>query len=164
MYPAVPGRSLASKSPRRGTRATPAPLQRLQTALNTAATACERKRQRDRAWVEASSAIDAALAASALDRARTRLATFTRRWGESEETVAAKVRIDAARRDAPPQASRESAQESARALMAEAERDISRSNYKGAIDKMDTCVAMVDAGNRECKALRAKAERLYQGL
>lgn len=148
----------------RGTRATPAQLQRLQTALNTAATTCERKRQRDKAWVDASSAIDAALATSALERARTRLATFTRRWGESEETAAARVRIDAAKREAPPAASRESAQESARALMAEAERDISRSNYKGAIDKMDTCVAMVDAGNRECKALKAKAERLYQGL
>jgi hypothetical protein len=148
----------------RGTRATPAQLQRLQTALNTAASTCERKRQRDKAWVDASSAIDAALATSALERARTRLATFTRRWGESEETAAARVRIDAAKREAPPAASRESAQESARALMAEAERDISRSNYKGAIDKMDTCVAMVDAGNRECKALRAKAERLYQGL
>lgn len=148
----------------RGTRATPAQLQRLQTALNTAATACERKRQRDKAWVDASSAIDAALETSALERARARLATFTRRWGEGEETVAAKVRIDAVKRDAPPAASRESAQESAQALMQEAERDISRSNYKGAIDKMDTCVAMVDAGNRACKALKAKAERLYQGL
>jgi hypothetical protein len=149
----------------RGTRATPAQLQRLQTALNTAAASCERKRLRDKAWVDASSAIDTALASSAPERARTRLATFTRRWGEDGETAAAKARIDAARREAPAAApDRESAQASARALMAEAERDISRSNYKGAIDKMDTCVAMVDAGNRECKALKAKAERLYQGL
>ncbi|WP_332876136.1 hypothetical protein [Massilia sp. S19_KUP03_FR1] len=155
----------------RGTRATPAQLQRLQTALNTAASACERKRLREKAWVDASSAIDAALASSAPERARTRLATFTRRWGEDMETAAVKGRIEAAKREAlaatPVPArvpDRESAQESARALMAEAERDISRSNYKGAIDKMDTCVAMVDAGNRDCKALKAKAERLYQGL
>jgi hypothetical protein len=153
----------------RGTRATPAQLQRLQTALNTAAATCERTRLREKAWVDASSAIDAALAASAPERARTRLATFTRRWGEDNETATAKARIEAARREAPVATparvpDRESAQESARALMAEAERDISRSNYKGAIDKMDTCVAMVDAGNRDCKALKAKAERLYQGL
>lgn len=153
----------------RATRATPAQLQRLQSALNTAASSCERKRLRDKAWVDASSAVDAALAASAPERARTRLATFTRRWGEDSETAALKARIDAARRAAPPATvlpapSRESAQASARTLMEEAERDISRSNYKGAIDKMDTCVAMVDAGNRECKALKAKAERLYQGL
>ena len=159
----------------RATRATPAQLQRLQTALNTAASACERRRLRAKAWVDAGSAIDAALASSAPERARARLATFTRRWGEDDETAAAKARIDAARREAPApsresapgpahEPAHESAQESARALMAQAERDISRSNYKGAIDKMDTCVAMVDAGNRECRALKAKAERLYQGL
>lgn len=156
----------------RTTRATPAQLQRVQTALNQAATSCERKRLRDKAWSDTSSAIDTALAASAVDRARTRLATFTRRWGEDDDTAAAKVRIDAAKREQAPAApapapvatSRESSRESARNLMTEAERDISRGNYKGAIDKMDTCVGMVDAGNRDCMALKAKAERLYQGL
>ena len=152
----------------RTTRATPAQLQRLQTALNGAAGACEHKRLREKAWIDAGSVIESALASSAPERARARLAAFTRRWGEDGETAAAKARIDAARRDVPapvpPAASRAPAQESASALMAEAERDISRSNYKGAIDKMDTCIAMVDAGNRACLALKAKAERLYQGL
>lgn len=144
----------------RTTRATPAQLQRLQTALNTAATACERKRVREKAWLDASSAIDAALASSAPERARTRLGTFTRRWGEDEATAAAKARIDAAKRAPPPVQSTDSASN----LIAEAERDISRGNYKGAVDKMDTCVSMVDARNRECIALKARAERLYQGL
>ena len=150
----------------RATRATPAQLQRLQTALNQAASTCERKRVRDKAWVDASSAIDSALDASAVDRARARLATFTRRYGEDAETAAVKKRIDAAKREpaAAPAPSREASGESARNLMAEAEREISRGNYKGAIDKMDTCVGMVDAGNRDCKALKARAERLYQGL
>lgn len=154
----------------RSTRATPAQLQRLQTALNDASTACDRKRARDRAWADASNAIDAALATSSLEKARMRLNAFTRRWGETEETAAAKVRIDAAKRElaapapAAPAPSRESARESAQNLIAEAERDISRGNYKGAIDKMDTCVSMVDAGNRDCTALKTRAERLYQGL
>jgi len=160
----------------RATRATPAQLQRLQTALNAASTACDRKRAHDKAWADARTAIDAALAASAPEKARTRLGAFTRRWGEDEETAAARARIDAAKREqAPPAApsrestsrestSRESAHESARNLMAEAERDISRGNYRGAIDKMDTCVGMVDAGNRDCMAVKARAERLYKGL
>jgi hypothetical protein len=150
----------------RSARTTPAQMQRLQTALNQAAGTCERKRVRDKAWADASSAIDTALAASAVERARARLATFTRRYGEDDETAAAKKRIDAARRApvAVPAPPREASGESARNLMAEAEREISRGNYKGAIDKMETCVGMVDAGNRDCKALKARAERLYQGL
>jgi len=152
----------------RATRATPAQLQRLQRALNEASSTCERTRLRDKAWLDASNAVDAALAAAAPERARARLATFTRRWGEDAQTAAARARIDAARRDqaapAPPAVSRESGNVSASNLMMEAERDISRGNYKGAIDKMDVCVGMVDAGHRDCLALRAKAQRLYQGL
>ena len=157
----------------RATRATPKQLQRLQTALNDAASTCERKRVREKAWADASSAIDAALASSAAERARSRLAAFTRRWGEDADTAAAKTRIEAARRTqaspapepAPsPSLSRQASQESASNLIEEAERDISRGNYKGAIDKMDACVSMVDAGNRACMALKAKAQRLYQGL
>lgn len=156
----------------RAAHAKPEQLQRLQTALNEAAGACERKRLREKAWADASGAIETALASSALERARARLATFTRRWGDDADTAAMKSRIDAARRDqAPPAAAvpaappaRTDSGESASNLMSEAERDISRGNYKGAIDKMDACVGMVDAGNRDCKELKARAERLYQGL
>lgn len=147
----------------RATRATPAQLQRLQTALNEAASTCSRKLARDKAWADASNAIETALASSSVERARTRLAAFTRRWGDDEDTAAAKKRIDAAKAP-PPSAPSAQSRDSASNLMTEAERDIARGNYKGAVDKMDACVAMVDAANRDCIALRAKAQRLYQGL
>jgi hypothetical protein len=79
----------------RGTRATPEQLQRVQTSLNDASAACTRKRQRDKAWREAKAGVDAALAGSAVERARSRLRAFTRRWGEDDATRAAKEEIDA---------------------------------------------------------------------
>jgi len=79
----------------RKTKATPEQLQRVQTALNEAAGACTRKRQRDKAWREARPGIESALAAGAGERARQRLRAFTRRWGEDDNTRAAKEEIDA---------------------------------------------------------------------
>lgn len=79
----------------RGTKATPEQLQRVQKALNEASGVCTRKRQRDKAWREAKTAVDAALSASAIERARTRLRTFTKRWGEDDATRATKEEIDA---------------------------------------------------------------------
>ena len=79
----------------RGTRATPEQLQRVQKSLNDASAACTRKRQRDKAWREAKAGVDAALAGSAVERARSRLRAFTRRWGEDDATRAAKEEIDA---------------------------------------------------------------------
>ena len=79
----------------RGTKASAEQLQRVQKALNEASATCTRKRQRDKAWREAKTAVDAALAGSAVERARTRLRAFTKRWGEDEATRAAKEEIDA---------------------------------------------------------------------
>ena len=79
----------------RGTKATPEQLQRVQKSLNDASAACTRKRQRDKAWREAKAGVDAALAGSAVERARTRLRAFTKRWGEDDATRAAKEEIDA---------------------------------------------------------------------
>jgi hypothetical protein len=79
----------------RGTKATAEQLQRVQKALNEASATCTRKRQRDKAWREAKGGVDAALAGSAVERARTRLRAFTRRWGEDEATRATKETIDA---------------------------------------------------------------------
>ena len=81
----------------RGTKASPEQLQRVQKALNDASAACTRKRQRDKAWREAKAGVDAALAGSAVERARSRLRAFTRRWGEDDATRAAKEEIDARR-------------------------------------------------------------------
>jgi len=83
----------------RKSRATPAQLQRLQQALNDEAAICTKRRQRGKAWNEASAAVESALAASGWDKARTRLQAFTKRWGEDEDTLAMKERIEAARRE-----------------------------------------------------------------
>ena len=79
----------------RATKATPEQLQRVQKSLNEASATCTRKRQRDKAWREAKAGVDAALAGSAVERARARLRAFTRRWGEDDATRAAKDEIDA---------------------------------------------------------------------
>ena len=50
--------------------------------------------------------------------------------------------------------------ESARNLIADARQALALGNYKSASDKMEVCLAMVDAGNRECGALKVKANRL----
>jgi hypothetical protein len=94
--------------------ATPAQLQRLQSALNEADAACARKRARP------------------------------------------------APKAARPLA-REQAQ-SARNLLADARQAMARGDYVAASSKMEVCAAMVDAGNRECSVLKAKADRLQGEL
>ena len=51
-----------------------------------------------------------------------------------------------------------------RRLLADARRDLEQGNYKGAIDKLDTCATMIDAGNRQCQALRQQAQRLNRDM
>jgi hypothetical protein len=85
----------------RASRATPEQLERLQRALNEASNACTRKRQRASAWSEARGSIEVALASGSVERARTRLQAFTKRWGEDDETRALKARIDALRGEHP---------------------------------------------------------------
>lgn len=79
----------------RKTKATAEQLQQVQTALNDAAGMCTRKRQRDKAWREAKSAVEAAIGASSAERARQRLRAFTKRWGEDADTRVLKQEIDA---------------------------------------------------------------------
>jgi hypothetical protein len=85
----------------RSSRATPEQLERLQRALNEASNACTRKRQRASAWTEARGSIESALDTGSIERARTRLQAFTKRWGEDDETRALKARIDALRSEHP---------------------------------------------------------------
>ena len=80
----------------RASRATPEQLERLQTILNEQSAICTKRRLRNKAWLEASTAADAALDAGNADKARTRLQGFIRRWGEDDKTRALKARIDAA--------------------------------------------------------------------
>lgn len=85
----------------RSTRATPEQLQHVQQALNEAAGECTRKRQRDKAWREAKAAVESALASSSVERARTRLRAFTRRWGEDAASRDLKAKIDARQPEHP---------------------------------------------------------------
>jgi hypothetical protein len=80
----------------RDSRATPEQLERLQKTLNDQSAICTKRRQRNKAWSEASAAADAALDAGSADKARTRLQGFIRRWGEDDKTRALKARIDEA--------------------------------------------------------------------
>jgi len=79
----------------RGTKATPEQLQQVQKALNDASGACTRKRQRDKAWREAKTAVESALSGAAYERARTRLRAFTKRWGEDDASRALRDKIEA---------------------------------------------------------------------
>ena len=85
----------------RKTEASPEQLQQVQRALNDAAGMCTRKRQRDKAWREAKTAVESALASGSAERARQRLRTFTKRWGEDDETRAIKEDIDARQPEHP---------------------------------------------------------------
>ncbi|MFD0755047.1 hypothetical protein ACFQ09_13870, partial [Massilia norwichensis] len=164
----------------RKTRASQEQLQRLQQALNDEAAKCTRRRQRSKAWSDASNGVEAALAAASWDKARTRLQAFTKRWGEDEDTRALKERIETAKRDAahplavPRSAvgssgggatgagggrASQAAAESARNLIQSAERDLDRGDYGAAADKMTLCLTMVDAGNPACRALKTQAEQ-----
>lgn len=104
-------------------KASDAQLARLQSSIDAASSACERKRAR------------AAKAKAAPKR----------------DTPAAAVK------PAPPAAERRSGQ-SARNLIAEAERHIGEGNYKAASDKLETCIAMVEESS-ECAAYKVFADR-----
>ena len=80
----------------RGSRATPAQLEQLQKTLNEQSAICTKRRLRNKAWLDTSTAADAALDAGSSDKARTRLQGFIRRWGEDGKTRELKARIDEA--------------------------------------------------------------------
>ena len=81
----------------RSDKAGAAQLQRLQGAIAGTAPACERKQQRTKAWTETRKALEAALAAGTLDKASSRLATFTRKWNDDDDTREWRERIDSRR-------------------------------------------------------------------
>ncbi|WP_281910187.1 zinc ribbon domain-containing protein [Massilia varians] len=77
----------------RNTRATPEQLRQVQQSLNKASADCTRAEQRASAWADASGAIKKLRRARAYDKALARLAVFTRRWGEDEQTRALRLEI-----------------------------------------------------------------------
>ncbi|NHZ78858.1 hypothetical protein F2P44_06130 [Massilia sp. CCM 8695] len=53
---------------------------------------------------------------------------------------------------------------SARNLIAEAERQIAQGDYRAAAAKLETCIAMVEGGSRECAAFKKYANRLLREM
>ncbi|GGY74024.1 hypothetical protein ACFFTM_01020 [Pseudoduganella plicata] len=78
----------------RADKAAAAQVQKLQAAIAASAPACERKQQRTRAWTDTRKALETALAAGSLEKASTRLATFTRKWNDDDDTREWRERID----------------------------------------------------------------------
>lgn len=81
----------------RSSKASADQLARLQGAIASSVTGCERKQQRTRAWADTQKALETALASGAVEKASSRLATFTRKWSDDDETREWRGRIDARR-------------------------------------------------------------------
>ncbi|NHZ89253.1 hypothetical protein F2P45_09535 [Massilia sp. CCM 8733] len=117
----------------RNDKAGAAQLERLQSSIGAAASACERKRAR----------------------------------GAKAKPTPKRDTPAAALKPAVPVLERPVLErpvgQSARNLIAEAERDIARGNYKAASNKLETCIAMVE-GSRECAAYKVHADRLLRDM
>jgi hypothetical protein len=173
----------------RSTRTSRAQLEKLQQAIDNAKPACDRRRQRERAWTETSSAVEEALEAGDAARAATRLSQFTRRHGDSDDARKLRDRIDALREQQAERAARSRVQpvpstredhplavperrplperrvgavQSARNLINEAERDIKLGNYQAASNKLQLCMDMVEGGARECGSYKQHADRMLR--
>jgi hypothetical protein len=156
----------------RMTRATPEQLARLQKSIDAAGATCGKKKQREKAWSDTTSAVEAALAEGDFAKAQARLGQFTKRWNEDDDTRKLKSRINERRAAAPPLAplplpevverSRPVQSVSARNLIDEADRALRAGNYRAAVDKLETCITMVDEGARECAAFKVHADRMLR--
>jgi hypothetical protein len=167
----------------RSTKASRAQLEKLQQAIDNAKPACDRRRQRERAWTETASAVDEALEAGDAARAATRLSQFTRRYGDTDEARKLRDRINLMREQqaeraarsrpvAPPAAAedhplaapgqRGGTAQSARNLIGEAERDIKLGNYQAASNKLQLCIDMVEEGARACGSYKQHADRMLR--
>ncbi|WP_167074344.1 hypothetical protein [Massilia aquatica] len=112
-----------------------AQIERLQSSISAAVTACERKRKS---------------------------ATKTKPKRESPP-AAVKPAVPVIERSVERPAVERAAGQSARSLIAEAERDIAQGNYRAASNKLETCIAMVE-GSRECAAYKVHADRLLKDM
>ncbi|ATQ75444.1 hypothetical protein CR152_13630 [Massilia violaceinigra] len=113
----------------RADKVSAAQLRRLQSSINAAADACERKHPR-------------AVKPKAAPRT---------------EPAAASPRP-------APRPVERPLDPSARNLIAEAERQIAQGDYRAAAAKLETCIAMVEGGSRECAAFKKYANRLLREM
>jgi hypothetical protein len=63
-----------------------------------------------------------------------------------------------------PPAPASTPREQATRILAAARRDILQANYKVALDRLDSCVNLVDPGNRECLALQQTTRQLQADM
>ncbi len=157
----------------RGAKATDEQLRRIQSAMNSASPGCEKKRLRAKAWSDTTAAVETALEDDERGRALSRLNQFTRKWGEDAASRALKTRIGPVAppaprepaRSAPAAPSGDLAREvlSVRNLIAEAERDVATGNYQSASRRMESCIAMIPGGSRECAAYKVYVDGLLRG-
>jgi hypothetical protein len=78
----------------RADKASAAQLRRLQDGIVAASAGCERKRQRTRAWTVLRPVLESALQTGDIERADSRLAAFTKKWGADDDTRDWDKRID----------------------------------------------------------------------
>lgn len=185
------GEAQAALATLRTDKATADQVRRVQTAISKDRPGCEKAQARARAWDDVNAAVNKFIDADEPARAHARLNQFTKKYGEDDDTRALKARIgpvpqrdngrplaDAA--PAPAPASSDSASPaprtvtpagalarkvlSVRNLISEAERDIAIGNYQAASHRMESCMAMIEGGSRECAAFKVYADRLQADL
>ena len=185
------GEAQAALATLRTDKATAEQVRRVQTAISKDRPGCEKAQARARAWDDVNAAVSKAIDADEPARAHARLNQFTKKYGEDDDTRALKARIGPVpqreSRAAPEAApapvvptSPDSASPaprtvtpsgalarkvlSVRNLISEAERDIAIGNYQAASRRMESCMAMIEGGSRECAAFKVYADRLQADL
>lgn len=157
-------------------KATDKQLARVESAIKSAEASCGKKLLREKVWAETVTAVEAALDEGEFGKAQARLNAFIKRHKEDAETRKLKEKIGVRRNNAavaapvaaPPPLRYERAQpevvaqieQSVRNLIGEAERALQAGDYRAASDKLETCMTMVDQGNRECAAFKVHADRM----
>ena len=150
------------------TKAKPEQVNSAQKTVDSAVASCGRKQAREKAWTETQDTVEAALGEGEFAKAQARLSQFIKRYNEDGATRKLKEKIAARRSAAAPaplpyervEPSVGQKLQSVRNLIDEADRALASGNYRAAADKLETCMTMVDPGNRECAAFKVHAERM----
>ena len=150
------------------TKATPEQMSSAQKTVDSAVSSCGRKQAREKAWTDTQAAVEAALAEGEFSKAQARLSQFSKRYNDDAATRKLKEKIGAQRSSAAPaplpyervEPSAGQKNQSVRNLIDEADRALAAGNYRAAADKLETCITMVDPGNRECAAFKVHADSM----
>ena len=150
------------------TKARPEQVNSAQKTVDSAVASCGRKQAREKAWTDTQAAVEAALAEGEFSKAQARLSQFSKRYNDDAATRKLKEKIGVQRSSAAPaplpyehvEPSAGQKNQSVRNLIDEADRALAAGNYRAAADKLETCITMVDPGNRECAAFKVHADSM----